>query len=193
MLNGKIKAIIIVSLIIYLFLINTLYTDADLFAERNVQHNRFSFTTLNFSLRQTGNGGVLGSLFRTVGFQAGGFDVGAVRVKKEGKLDFKYHIKIVRTNGDDALCNALNIQVLQRNMSQKYQGKLMSMAFDSNIGNNVEDWIFFISLDEDDTKLQNKICEFDIDFKTWRNSSDEKGGIFAERKLNNVISTGTWQ
>lgn len=193
MLNTRIKIILVFSLLISLFLINTYYTDADIFAERMVQHNRLSMTTIDFSARHSANNGSISYIFRTIGLQPGGFDLGAVKIKKEGKLGFKYHIKTVKTNGDDGLCNALNVQVLQRNLTVKYQGKLMNLSIDGEINGDVpDDWIFFIGLDDKGGELKSKICEFNLDFKTWRNQPNETKGIYAERILSNVISSGNW-
>lgn len=193
MLNVKVKIIFGFLFLVYILLVNTQYTDADLFAERMVQHNRFSITTLDFSARHSANSGSVSYIFRTIGLQPGGFDLGAVRIKKEGQLDFKYRLKVTKTSGDDSFCSALNVQVLQKNLTSKYQGKLMNLSIDSNITDNVlEDWIFFISLDDKNGALQNKICEFNLDFKTWHNQPDEKSGIYAQRILNNVISSGNW-
>jgi len=193
MLNTRLKIILAFSLLLSLFLINTQYTDADLFAERIVQHNLFSVTTIDFSARHSASNGSISYIFRTMGLQPGGFDLGAIKIKKEGKLGFKYHIKTIRTNGDEGFCNALNVQVLQRNMTPKYQGKLVNLSIDSNINDDTpEDWIFFIGLDDKNGALKNKICEFNFYFKTWRNQADEKKGIYAERTINNMISSGNW-
>lgn len=54
------------------------------------------------------------------------------------------------------------------------------------------DFIYFISLDEKDQKLKNKICEFNFIFKTYRDNPNEQGGIFAQRLISNVISSGNW-
>lgn len=193
MLNTRIKIILVFSLLLSIFLINTQYTDADIFAERKVLHNRFSMTTVDFSARHSASNSSINYIFRTIGLQPEGFDLGAIRIKKEGKLNFKYHIKTVKTNGDEGLCNALNVQVLQRNLTLKYQGKLMNLSIDSNIDDDKpEDWIFFIGLDDNDGALKNKICEFNLNFKTWRDQPNETKGIYAERVLSNVISSGNW-
>lgn len=193
MLNVRIKIILVFLILLSLFLSNTHYTDADIFAERVVQQNRFSVTTVDFSARHSANNGSISYIFRTIGLQPGGFDLGAVKIKKEGELNFKYHIKIVKISGDDNFCNALNVQVLQRNLTPKYEGKLMNLSINSDINDSApQDWIVFIGLDDTGGALKNKICEFDLIFKTWRNQPDENKGIYAERILNNVISSGNW-
>lgn len=193
MLSLRIRIILIFLLIMAYFLINTGYTDADIFAERIVQHNRFSAMTLNFSALNSANNNPVSYLFRTNGMQPGGFDLSAVRIKKSDGMNFKYRLKVSNTIGDDVLCKSLKVEVLQRNWSIKYEGKLGDLIIDSIIDSDApNDWIFFISFDDDDNALQNKICEFSFDFKTYRDNPDETGGIYAERLVNNTIYSGTW-
>lgn len=189
MLNIRIKSILIFLIFLFIFLVNTHYTDADIFAERIVRENRFSMTTLDFSTRHSASHNPTSYLFHITGLQPGGFDVGAIRIKKEGKLGFKYHIKAVKTSGDNEFCNALNIQVLQRDLTSKFEGKLMSLSVDSEINDATpEDWIIFIGLDEEAVQ-HGKICEFNLNFKNWRSEPGEGKGIYAERVLNNTVSS----
>ena len=176
-----------------LFLINTQYTDADLFAERSVKGNKFSITVLNFFARNTVNNNSASYLYKTVGILPDGYDLAAARIKRDGNVSFKYRLRAIKTNGEDALCNNLNLQVLKRNLTKIFSGKLMDLVIDSQINSDdLEDWIFFLSLDQKDAVLKNKICEFSFDFKTYRNNPDEKGGIFAQRTITNVVSSGNW-
>jgi hypothetical protein len=179
-------------LVLALFLLNTSRTDADLFAERIVRSNHFSATTLSFSQRHTANNSYINQLFRTINIQPEGFDLGAVRIKKDGKLNFKYRLKTIKTNGDNSFCQALTLDVMQKGI-YKYQGKLMDFIFDSNINDSQpQDWIFFIGLTDDNISLKNKTCEFNFYFKTWRNDPESKKGFYAERSLYNIISSGSW-
>ncbi|MCL4374910.1 hypothetical protein M1523_03540 [Patescibacteria group bacterium] len=174
------------------FLLNTHYTDADLVAERVVQANRLSATTLSFALQHSANFGQLGTLFNTTGFQPGGFDIRAIRIKKDGKLNFKYRLKTVKKGGDDGLCAALNLQVVQ-NWQVKYQGRLLDLNLDTTIPTSgFDNWIFYLSIDSDQASLKNKTCEFDLDFKTWRNNPEEKTGFWAQRLINSNVSSGNW-
>ena len=86
------------------FLLRTKTTSADIFAERLVRNNVLSASTLSFSERHTANNNEISNLFNTSGMQPFGFDVKAVRLKKEGKLDFRYHLKAVKSGSDDAAC-----------------------------------------------------------------------------------------
>lgn len=192
MLSHRTQSIFFIFLFLALFLINTGYTDADLFAERIVRNNHFSATTLSFSQRHTANNGYINQLFRTINFQPEGFDLGAVRIKKDGKLNFKYRLKTIKISGDDNLCQNLTLDVMQKG-NYKYQGKLMEFVLDSNINDSKpEDWIFFVGLDDDSNTLKNKTCEFNFYFKTWRDDPESKKGFYAERSLYNIISSGSW-
>jgi len=192
MFSIRTKTILIILLFTSLFLIYTDRTDADLVAERTVRNNNFTATTLNFSQRHTANNSHISMLFRTMGIQPGGFDLGAARIKKDGKLNFKYRLKVIKTGGDDSLCQTLKIQVMQKG-SFKFEGNLLDLVIDSNIdNNNPQDWIFFINLDNDEANLRSKNCEFNFNFKTWRNNPDERKGFYAERSLTNNISSGVW-
>ena len=91
MLTGKTKIIFIFLLFLANFLLRTKTTSADIFAERLVRNNVLSASTLSFSERHTANNNEISNLFNTSGMQPLGFEVKAVRIKKEGKLYFRYH------------------------------------------------------------------------------------------------------
>lgn len=192
MLSQRTQVIFYIFLFLSLFLLNTGHTDADIFAERVVRANHFSMSTLSFSSRHTANNSYISSFFRTTGFQPEGFDLEAVRINKDGILNFKYRLKTVKINGDDNFCQALDLEVMQKG-SYKYQGKLMDFIYDSTVNDSKpQDWIFFILLNDDSSSLKNKTCEFDFYFKTWREDPESKKGLYAERKLYNIISSGSW-
>lgn len=193
MLNIRIKSSFVFLMTLGVFLISTQYTDADIFAERNIKKNKFSVTVLNFYARTTFNNTEVDYLYKTAGMLPGGYDLGAVKIKRDGSVQFKYSLKTVKNNGDDILCNSLNIQVLKKNLMQIFSGKLMNLSINSEIiDDNPEDWIFLISMDQSDDSLRNKICEFNFNFKTYRDNPNEKGGIFAQRIIGNMVSSGGW-
>lgn len=193
MLTGKTKIIFIFLLFLANFLLRTKTTSADIFAERLIRNNVLSASTLSFSERHTANNNEISSLFNTNGIQPSGFDVKAVRLKKEGKLDFKYHLKTVKTGGDEAACQSLSLQVLLKGQ-EKYRGPLMLLSFDSSLKDiERDDLVFFISLEEGHTSIINKLCDFDFVINTYRNSPDESPiGFYAKKHLTNSISLGAW-
>jgi hypothetical protein len=83
--------------------------------------------------------------------------------------------------------------VFNRSFFQLYEGSLLDLSLNDNLGSqDLKDFIFFVSLDDSDEELKNKICEFNFSFKTYRESPGEQGGIYAERLISNVISSGSW-
>ena len=129
MLNPTIKRLAFSSILLYIFLLHSHYTDADLFADRTVAQNSFRAITLDFLVKTSFNNNAASSLFHSLGFQAGGFDVAALRMQRATQSSFLYHMKTVKTNGDDALCGALNLQVLSRTFGPIYTGRLMDLSF----------------------------------------------------------------
>jgi len=193
MFNARIKFVCLFILFLGTFLVNTQYTDADIFAEREVAANKFSMTSLDFFIQSTINKSRIDSLYNLVGLTAGGYDLAALKIKRDGKVNFKYQLKTQQINGDDVFCNSLNLIILKKDFSIVYSGKLMDLKFNSQIDNkDSEDWIFFLSLDQNGANLKNKICGFNFSFKTYRNNPDEKGGIYAQRLISNVVSSGSW-
>ena len=193
MLKPEIKRLAVFLILLYVFLVKTSYTDADIFAERTVNANKFSAITLDFSTRNSFNNSLITSLFRSLGIQPSGFDLGAAKIKAETSNKFKYQVKTVKTSGDDLFCGRLNVKVFDRNFFEIWSGSLLDLNFTSRFINpNSKDYIFFVSLDDQNPELKNKICEFNFALKTYRDNPDEQGGIFAERLINNVISSGSW-
>ncbi len=180
-------------LLLYIFLINSQFTDADIFAERIVEQNTLRAITLDFSTRETFNHNLNTKLFNSFGFLPNGFDIASILIKNDSINSFKYHLKTEKMSGHDELCDNLELKIFDRNFKNIYQGKLLNLSLNSEIKeNDNQAYIFFISLDTDRPAIQSKICEFNFDFKTYRQSIDEVGGIFAQRKLNNVITSGNW-
>ncbi|OIO18199.1 hypothetical protein AUJ29_00385 [Candidatus Kuenenbacteria bacterium CG1_02_38_13] len=179
-------------LILGLFLLNTGHTDADIFAERTVRGNAFTATTLDFSQRHSANNSQLNLMFNTQGYLPEGFDLRGLRIKKEGKMDFRYRIKTVIKNGDTNFCNSLSLQLIQ-NWQAKYQGRLVDLNIDAAIPTSgIENWIAYLNLENNDARLKNKTCEFDFVFKAYRTNPDIKTGFWAEKVVNNNVSSGTW-
>lgn len=167
-------------------------TSADLSVEIIALGNQMSATTLQLSTLETSNEINLPSLFQISGFVPGGFSVKSLRLKKDAALDFNYQLKSIKVNGDDNLYQALNLKVMQKDKFI-YQGKLSELNLSQTINKiGKDDWIFFISLDQDDSRLSNKSCEFAFDFKTYRDNPDETGGLKDEIKVINYISSGNW-
>lgn len=193
MLIRGVKKWALFSIFFYIFLIMLRFTGADIFAERIVRENKFRAITLDFTTGASYNNFAIADLFRTTGIVPGGYDLGAVRVRGITPFYSRYNLKVVKISGDDNFCNALKLEIINRNFSKKYDGDLLDLSLNSNLSeDSLQDWIFVVSFDDDDPLLMNKICDFNLELRTYREDSDETGGLFAERKIRNIISSGSW-
>lgn len=193
MLRKKINRISWFLILLYIFLVQSNYTDADIFAERVVEKNKLSVITLDFSTRITFNDNTTNNLFNSFGFLPGGFDIGAIKIMNETKNSFKYYLKAIKISGDDDFCNKLELKILNQSLKQIYSGSLLSLNINSSINDFSNDkWIFMINFDDNSEIFKNKRCEFNFKFRTYREDMNETGGIYAEREINNIISSGNW-
>ncbi|MFA5750229.1 MAG: hypothetical protein WC895_03325 [Candidatus Shapirobacteria bacterium] len=192
MISKKTKFSLITILLISLVLIFSEVTTADLSVQLIAEDNQMTATTLQFSTRDTSNENETPYLFKTQGLIYDGFDVESIRIKKDGYINFNYQIKANKTSGDDIFCNALQLKIMQ-NDKFIYNGKLLELDNSKFINDNgKDDWIFFLSLNNNDDQLKNKNCEFEFNFKTWRKNVDETGGFKDNIKVINFVSSGNW-
>lgn len=192
MLNKKTKFSLILTVFIGSILMFSGVTSADFSVQIVATGNQLSATTLQMSALETSNESNLPLLFQITGLIPGGFSVKSLRLKKTANLDFNYQLKSIKINGDDNLYQSLNLKIMQKDKFI-YQGKLADLNRGQTINpNGQDDWIFFISLDQDNSELTNKTCEFTFDFKTYRDNPDETGGFQDEIKVINYISSGNW-
>lgn len=191
MLSGKVRVIFGCLIVLGLFLRNTGFTSADLFAEREVKNNRFSMTTLSFDELNTANNIAIDRLFEVSGLVPGGFAVGSVRVKKTGLMEVKYVIKTKIVSGDETFCKAIDLQLMQ-NASLKTRTPLNEFNYQSSINSDTpQDFVFFLSLNKNDSGLRNKNCQFNF-VLTTQGQNGPKKGIYAERQLLNYVVSGNW-
>jgi hypothetical protein len=180
-------------LLFFLFLIKSDYTDADIFAERAVRDNTLSAITLDFSNRVTFNENLIDNLFYSIGFIPGGFDLAALKINNDSEQNFTYNLKTIIISGDDNFCQELQLEVFNSQFKSFYKGSLTGLNVNSQLkGYQAESWIFYITLNSSSEDLKNSRCEFNFDFKTYRQDANESGGIFAQRKVNNIISSSDW-
>lgn len=192
MIRKKAKFSLITILIISLILIFSEVTTADLSVELVSKDNKMTATTLQISSRDTSNESETPYLFKTQGLISDGFDVESLRIKKDGYVNFNYQIKAIKINGDDNFCNALHIKIMQ-NDKFVYNGKLFELKSNKAISDTgKDDWVFFLSLNDNNDQLKNKNCEFEFNFQTWRENIDEKGGFKDTVKIANFVTSGNW-
>ncbi|MDD2482908.1 MAG: hypothetical protein PHE32_03020 [Candidatus Shapirobacteria bacterium] len=172
--------------------ISTKATAADLRVEKIIKNNKFQTTTLSFSSNSTINTNKTNVLFKTMGLIANGFDVGSIRIKNEGKMDFSYHLKSNLNGEDKALCEVLTLDVI-KGKEFVYQGKLtdLSLEMKSKSG-SIDDYILILYLNDNNRNLVQKNCQFDFYFKTFNENQIEGSGFSDEKKISNFINSGNW-
>lgn len=189
---NQLKILCFLFLGFYFLLINSATTSADLADETKIKNNQMAATTLSFSDQNTANNQPLSQLFKTNGLVFGGFDLSSIRVKKDGKMGFKYQLQTEIKGSDDLLCKALDLELWQ-NQKVKYQGKLSGFNFQSDLNGSLnEDWIFILKLDNESQTLMNKTCEFNFLLTTFRKDLEEKGGFRDEKIITNLVLSGRW-
>jgi len=180
-------------LIILVLVFSTGATSADLFVTKIASGNQLKTTTLDISQRDTATNVPSSVLFNISGLIPSGFKVETVRFKKDGKMGSKYHLSTIQTSGDNQLCNALQLMALQNWQAVRYQGKLLDFVQDSVIGESgFDDWIFSLSLSNNEVSITNKVCDFNLIFSTYRNDPSDHSGFYDEEVLTNHITSGTW-
>ena len=180
-------------MIIGYFLITTNRTSADLFDEDVIDNNRFSMSTLAMSLKHSANSSPKSTLFNISGLLPEGFDVGAVKIKKAGQINFKYQISSDIVGSNTLLCQQLEIEIWSRRQ-QVYLGSLNNLAINKNIDNDgVDDWVIFISLNNNNLNLKNLTCDFNIKFQTYKINPGEQKGFWDREVLTNSITSGEWE
>lgn len=192
MMSSRSKILLAIIMLLGYFLITTSRTSADIFDEEIVRHNFFDMSTLAFSQRHTANGTQPTQLFNIFQLQPQGYDIEAIRIKKEGELDFQYRLTTVNTTGSEALCDALEAEILY-DRGDAYEGILKSLSVDKSINaDHQDDWIMFLKLNNNNANLKNQQCDFQFKFKTWRGNTDDQSGFWDETVLTNTVTTGIW-
>lgn len=194
MLHSRVLVMLFIVMGLGLWMLNTGTTSADLVAERRVNGNSFSITTLSFINIHTANFTQLIAFFVTPGIVPGGFDARTVRIEKNGELDVQYSLQALKTNGNDPFCQALELQIVRRDLSEIYNGKLLDLSLqDTMTDDDIEEWVFFLSFDDTLEDLKGKTCDFDLYMRTYRDDPNEEiKGIHAKHTLSNTVSSGTW-
>lgn len=183
-----------IALIIFLFILAfSQSTDADVFDQEIISGYRWQATTLEFSQLGTANNVPSSLLFNVSGFLPGGFEVRAIRIKKEGEMSFNYSLWWEKTAGDDQFCRSLKLTVM-KDWQIIFDGFLSDLSLDSRIeeGKEQEDWVFFLRFETGDSFLAEKSCDFDFVFRTFRENKEETSGFFDENRLNNHTVAGRW-
>ncbi len=113
-----------------------------------------------------------------------------VVLNNNSSINMEYKIRGYKTGGDTDFCNSLNITA-KLNGVEKYSGLLFSMtpAFNLTATDSIENWQFIISFSDTSISLENKTCEFDIEFYGQQIGG---AGFSDTETINNVINSGDW-
>ena len=177
-------AILIFSITLY----NSGTTDADLIDSLIIASNTAEATTLDFSNRNTANNSQTNLLFNTNAIVPGGFDIKAIRIRKDGDLAFSYEITTEITSGNPTFCQNIKMTIL-KSWTTIYEGDLPNTLVSTILNENgVDDLIIVINLDNNDQSLVNQSCFFNIKFKTFLDGSS----FDDEEILDNTITSGNW-
>lgn len=193
MVGVRLKAIAWAFLLTATLLLNASQTSADLSAERRVSGNRFSATTLMLSAQSSLNNKPLSVLFKSAGIIPEGLDVFPLRIRNTGKTDTPYFISFKKINGDDRLCDALDMQILHNSDFQS-PTRLLSTTWQSPLlaSGKKDDLIFFMYLDQRSEDLKDKSCSFILEVATKKNIGTSEKGFYSKRIVDNIITSGVW-
>ena len=123
-----------------------------------------------------------------------GSGTGSVTVSNSGSVAADYRLKFVKTGGDDAFCDALNLTA-SKGSTQVYNGSLSALnIFGGTLTSaGTHDWRFVVSLPTGaPDSLSGKSCTFDIEFAA-RQSGLSTGGFSDKEVLgDSIVNAGTW-
>lgn len=169
----------ILLLLFGLVLLYTKPTDADLVDTQVISGNTYTATTLDFSNRSTTNSSFKDTLFNVSPITPGGWDVKAIRVKKDGKLGFAFNIK-TDIKSQNQVCSGLNIRVF-KDFNESFGDKLSSLNMsDSLLDSSYQEYLIVVGLDSNNSV--SGTCLFDLVFTT-----NNGGGFSDEERLTNQI------
>jgi len=193
MLDNLTKTTLILMLCLGLFSLHVEHTSADLTAQRTVAGNRLRATTISLDNLHTASFTSLNTLFTTSGFKPSGYDVRTLKIVKTGELDFRYRLKVEPVEGQSETCQYFSLRT-DRDWTETYTGALMEFENTSRItADNSDDWLFYLSLNEEEGSPQNSSCTFRLLITTYRKDKDEPPtGLRARKLLDSTITTGTW-
>lgn len=162
-----------------LVLLYTKPTDADLVDTQVISGNTYTATTLDFSNRSTTNSSFKDTLFNVSPLIPGGWEVKAIKVKKDGKLGFGFSITSDIKSQNQA-CDSLNIRVL-KDFNETFNDNLSSLNMsDALIDSSYMDYLLIVSLDPSNNA--SGTCLFDLVFTT-----NTGGGFSDEERLANQV------
>ncbi|MCK9401660.1 MAG: lamin tail domain-containing protein, partial [Bacteroidales bacterium] len=117
-----------------------------------------------------------------------------VNVSNEGILGFQYKVSAAQADGENSLCNGLELVAKLHGITQ-YTGTLLSLATAPTIFDSASaDWLFTISLPSSTAdSLQDKSCTFKFIYSGWQTDLAEgAGGFTATEEISVTLNSGHW-
>jgi len=156
-------------------------TSASLVDTETSLTNTMSASSLDFSLTSPDD-------FLPDTLTPGDSSTRSANLVKVGSLDFQYNLSAIQTDGDSDLCNALQIETRLNGMV-RYSGSLLGLTA-TEVFNPVNNWEFYLSLNDYNLSLQSKTCNFNLIF----NGEQIGGNGFTDQEiLPSVINSSTWE
>jgi len=109
------------------------------------------------------------------GLSPGGSITQFATIQNGGTLDFQYMVEVEKTGGNDAFCNALDLEAVLEG-APYYTGDLMTFVSSPVVySTSTDEWKFVISLPSD-TYIHGS-CSFDFVFSGWQTTFPNFGGF----------------
>lgn len=109
-----------------------------------------------------------------------------------GSMSFQYKIKTVKTSGDDAFCDALQL-VAKRESIELYNDGLTSFDLTPSVeigGDGQDDWTFEVKLPTGSGPFDEESCEFRFDVDGWQiEFPDGLSGFNDHEELENILES----
>jgi predicted transport protein len=157
----------------------------------DTNQNTFAAQSLNFALTNVSGDEISQNLFDNE-LVDGEEATQKVIIEKTGTLGFKYDISVTKTGGDDNLCDKLQVGIERDGVGGIYNDDLLNLDPTLDLSGNADEISFRIYINNADAELQDKKCEFDIEFEAKQKNISSGGFSFSKTITNNTIETGWW-
>lgn len=146
--------------------------------------NTFLVGTLDFSLFSPQSNFV--PISKSSNMEPGDRVERMIQVRQQGSLSFEYSVQTIKIEGDNDLCETLELQAKMQGVI-KYSGGLMNFFSTSQMNNNNHTWQFKVSLpDGISNELAGKFCKFKFVFEARQ---DTGSGFYDQEEIENIIIT----
>lgn len=186
---------LLLSLFVVLFgTLNTGLVYAGFYALEGSFSNSLFASTLFFEITDGSGAKIFTPLFYTSDMKPGDVRISSFKMVKKGTEEFKYNSFFIKKDGDENLCNKLQIETKLEGVSV-YKGDLAKLWFipTPTVSDGEDNWEFIISLSDNSPEIMNKTCSFDLMFKAWQISSDGTWGFTDFYSITNTMATESWE